>query len=113
MSDAVRRHPNLIEVFVNFCNALTALGVVKGVLQRADVQKVDAMDNIEFFIDSQADVMSCECECILASLFLQWVMYLVCLHLFSYQGGLGPRVPHTCNEKGVTKSSACSVGKVL
>ena len=92
------------------CNALTALGVVKGVLQRADVQKVDVMDSWDIIIDPQADVMSCECECILACLCLQWVMYLVYLHVFSYQGGHSPRVPHTCNEKGVTKGSACSVG---
>ena len=44
------------------CEVLTAL--LKGVLQRADVQKVDVMDNWDTMFDPIAVVISCECECV-------------------------------------------------
>ena len=115
VSNAVKRHPNLVEVTLGRgCSAWITYftGVLKGVLQKEDVRKVDVIES-QFPIDplsKSADVWSSECECFCVCVVLQCLhVFIVCLHVFSYQGGHCPRVPHTCNEEGVTESSACSV----
>ena len=66
VSDAVRRHPNLIEVTVGRdCSLCLTSGVVKGVLQKANVQKVNVMESWNTILDHHSkptDVMSPECE---------------------------------------------------
>ena len=112
VSDAVKRHPNLVEVTVGWgCGGSPALGAVKGVLQKEDVRKVDVIKIWDpIILDpllESTDVMNSEYKC------NSCVVSAVCsrVHcvptLFSYQGGLGPRVPHTCNEEGVTEGSGC------
>ena len=54
ISDAVKRHPNLTEVTVSnkeFVSRSLFIGVVKGVLQKADVQKVDTKKNKDWPLD--------------------------------------------------------------
>lgn len=47
ISAAVKRHPNLIKVTVgDICSEPLIVGVMKGVLQKADVQKVDVMKSL-------------------------------------------------------------------
>ena len=64
VSNTVKTHPNLIEVTVRrHCSESLSMGVVKGVLQKTDVRKVDVMDS--FYLDHHSkstDGMSCECE---------------------------------------------------
>ena len=108
VSDAVKRHPNLVEVTLRWIfSRPPALGLVKGVLQKADVRKVV----MKSWYTSK--LLSCECECILCLCVVCVHMFIVCLHVFSYRGGHCPRVPHTCNEERVTEGSACCVDKYL
>lgn len=65
VSDAVKRHPNLIEVTVGEgCSGSLSKGVVQGVLQKADVRKVDVMESWNTILNPQklAHAMSSECE---------------------------------------------------
>ena len=65
MSDAVRRHPNLVEVTVGWdCGVFTTLGLTKGVLQKADVQKAEMVENLKVIYSKATDGMSCEFECL-------------------------------------------------
>ena len=66
-SDAVKRYPNLVEVTVDWgFSGPPALGLVKGVLQKKDVRKVDVIES-QFPIDplsKSVDVWISECECL-------------------------------------------------
>ena len=68
VSDAVKRHPNLVEVTVGWgCFGPPALGVVKGLLQKEDSRKVDVVGSwyiILGVLSKSTDVLSCECECL-------------------------------------------------
>ena len=68
VSDAVKRHPNLVEVTVGWrCSKPPALGLVKGVLQKEDVRKVDVLDNQFIVLDllsKSTDVWNSNCECL-------------------------------------------------
>ena len=80
VSDAVKRHPNLVEVTVGRdCKRPLALGVVKGVLQKEDVRKVDVVENRFAIFDlfsKSTDMLSSECECLCVC-----VMSAVCSHV--------------------------------
>ena len=68
VSDAVKRHPNLVEVTVGYgCRGSPALGLVKGVLQKEDVRKVDVMESQYSTLRSNSTVVGiseCECLCV-------------------------------------------------
>ena len=132
VSDAVKRHPNLVEVTVDKdCSVFITSGLLKGMLQKEDaVRKVDVMESLTVVFDplsKSTDVKSSECECLHVCVVsaclcgvcvsvwcLQCVhMFIVCLHVFSYHGVVGPRLPHTCNEERVTEGSVCLVDKEL
>ena len=66
VSDAVKRHPNLVEATLGWnCSLSLTKGVVKGVLQKTDVRKVDVMTSWNTILDHSEtiDVMGPECEC--------------------------------------------------
>ena len=68
VGNAIRRHPNLVEVTVGRdCSVSLTSGVVKGVLQKANVQKLDVMESQLTFDHHLVATggISCECECIL------------------------------------------------
>ena len=67
LSDAVKRHPNLVEVTVgSHCSGSSTVGVVKGVLQKEDVRKVDVVKSHYpiYHFSKPTDVWSSECECL-------------------------------------------------
>ena len=71
ISDAVKSHPNLTEVTVRrIVSRSLFIGVLKGVLQKADVRKVVAKEScIEYFKGQHSktsDAMGPTCECMLA-----------------------------------------------
>ena len=78
VSDAVKRHPNLVEVTLGICcSGPLALGVLKGVLQKEDVRKVDVMEGWYTAPRSKpADVVISECECLCVC-----VVSAVCSHV--------------------------------
>ena len=63
--DAVKKHPKLVEVTVGSdCSGYTALELLKGVLQKADVRKVDVLESKYPFyhpLSQSINVLSCEC----------------------------------------------------
>lgn len=78
ISDTVKRHPNLTEVTVSeekFGSRSLSIGVVKGVLQKADVRKVELMMYRRLSLDllktpwplsngsKTSDAMGPNCEC--------------------------------------------------
>ena len=66
VSDAVKRHPNLVEVTLGYgCSVFRFGEVLKGVLLKADVRKVDIMESWSFVRYSETGhLMSPECECL-------------------------------------------------
>ena len=70
VSDAVRRHLNLTEVTLGEgCSAALSRGVVRGVLQKIGVRKVDVvnslvLDQAIYPKTSSAAQPECECECV-------------------------------------------------
>ena len=89
VSDAVKRHPNLVEVTVDDdCSGPPALGVVKGVLQKEDVRKVDVMESWYTPLHSKSTVVwSAECECLHVCVVpAVCSVFIVCLHVFSCHG---------------------------
>ena len=80
VSDAVKRHPNLVEVTVGWgCSVFTTSGLLKGVLQKADARKVDVIKSQFAFLDSlskRTDVLISECECLCVC-----VVSAVCAHV--------------------------------
>lgn len=70
VSDAVRRHLNLTEVTLREgCSAALSRGVVRGVLQKIGVQKVDivnslVLDQVIYSKTSGAARPKCECVCV-------------------------------------------------
>ena len=70
ISDAVKSHPNLTEVTVrriDIDSRSLFIGVLKGVLQKADVRKVVAIESCKEYLEGQhSDAMGPTCECMLA-----------------------------------------------
>ena len=63
VSDAVKRHPNLVEVTVGYGCSVSPFGVLKGVLQKEDVRKVDVIKS-RFTIGRSILKLSSKCECL-------------------------------------------------
>lgn len=84
--DAVKRHPNLIEVALGrWCSESLSRGLVIGVLQKADVQTVDVKDNVNFHHHSKTiDAMSPTCECMRACIMLSCSSFIFSCCYFVY-----------------------------
>ena len=80
VSDAVKRHPNLVEVTVGWGRGgPLVLGLLKGVLQKEDVRKVDVKRNWYTEPYSKSTVVwSSECECLRVC-----VVSAACSHVLS------------------------------
>lgn len=109
VTDAVKRHPNLVEVTVREgCSGSISAGVVKGVLQKPDVHKVNVMKSLS--LDRYSKITAAmNRECLLASILSSsgFTFHLhynnctisMCGFISSCHERYGPKVPHTCNEE--------------